>query len=289
MKLGAHVSIQGGVDTAPDRAKAIGGETFQIFTKSQRQWSAKPLDPKQAHAFREKIVENGFSQACVHASYLINLASPKPDILQKSRAAMIDELLRAATLALPYVIVHSGAHMGEGEKSGLKRLAESIEFVLSRATGAERVKLLLENSAGQGTTLGADLAHLHWIREIFSGEERLGFCLDTCHLYAGGYDFETPSAYAALKAEIDQKVGIDRIYVLHFNDSRKPLGSRLDQHENIGKGKIGETPFSYWVTDPDWNHTIAVLETPGGEQNYQRELNLLKQFRDRAPRSSQSR
>ncbi len=279
MKLGAHVSIQGGVDAAPDRAKAIGGETFQIFTKSQRQWQAKPLIQEQVSAFREKLGHYCYYLACVHASYLINLASPKEDTLRKSRKAMVDELLRAEELALPYVVVHSGAHMGEGIEQGLKQLMQSIEYVLSETAGRSHAKLLLENSAGQGTTLCAELEQLKTIREAFAGEDRLAFCLDTCHLFAAGYDFTSAEAYQRLKAEIDRQIGIRNVYVLHFNDSKKPPGSRLDQHEKIGHGKIGAQPFSFWIRDLDWDHTIAILETPGGEDNYRRELRLLKGFR----------
>ena len=279
MKLGGHVSIQGGVDTAPDRAKAIGGETFQIFTKSQRQWQAKPLIHDQVSAFREKLGHYNFYPACVHASYLINLASPKEDTLRKSREAMVDELLRAEELALPYVVVHSGAHMGEGAEQGLKQLMQSIEHVLSETAGRSHVKLLLENSAGQGTTLCAELDHIKAVRDAFAGEDRLAFCLDTCHLFAAGYDFTNSESYQALKALIDRQIGIRNVSVLHFNDSKKPLGSRLDQHEKIGKGQIGAQPFSFWIRDPDWAHTIAILETPGGEDNYRRELRLLKEFR----------
>ncbi len=279
MKFGAHVSVRKGVDLAPERARELGCETFQIFTRSQRQWRARPLEPERVAAFRAQMQSLGFSGACVHASYLINLASPDPVNLTKSRQAMIDELQRAHQLGLDYVIVHSGAHMGEGVERGIEQLIRSLEAVLEATADCEGTRLLLENSAGQGTTLAGDLSHLRQVQMAFGAHPRLGFCLDTCHLFAAGYEISDSDGYENFCAYLDSLLGRESIPVLHFNDSKKPAGARVDNHAPIGEGFLGEEPFRLWVHDSRWEHTLAILETPGGDENYRRELKLLKSLR----------
>ena len=280
MKFGAHVSVRGGVGYAPDRAAEIGCETFQIFTRNQRQWRAKPLDQENIEAFIRKA--SAYAPLCAHASYLINLAASNQETLQKSRESMVDEIRRANQLGIQYVVVHSGAHMGLGRERGLKTLIESLEVVFEATRQQESTTLLLENSAGAGTTLAADLSDLSHVQEAMKHHPRLGFCLDTCHLFASGHHFARYDQYQTLRDYIDRTLGIENIPVLHFNDSKKPFASRVDQHEKIGFGRIGVEPFSFWINDPAWHDKIAILETPGGEENYKREIALLKSIRDGA-------
>lgn len=279
MKLGAHISTRGGVSTAIDRGLEIGCEALQIFTKSQRQWQAKPLDVAEISAFRSGAAAQLGNATCVHASYLINLASPDKDIVERSRRALIDEIYRAAQLQIPYLIVHAGAHTGAGRQDGLQILRDSIACVLQASSDAGQTSLLIENSAGQGTMLASDLRELSSLLESFDGEARLGFCLDTCHLFAAGYDFRTARRYAHLMDRIEQLLGSRRIPILHFNDSAKPIGSRVDKHAALGNGEIGSGPFAFWVQDERWKDSLAILETPGGIVNFARELLMLKGFR----------
>ena len=281
MKLGAHISVQGGVEHAPARAASIGCEALQIFTRNQRQWQAKPLTDSAIAAFHDQMRQFGFAQACVHASYLINLASPKPETLELSLQAMIDEIERAHQLGIPYVIVHSGAHMGEGTERGLERLIASVKTVLHATEHCSGTLLLLENSAGQGTTLGSRLEELQAVQDALAAPERLAFCLDTCHLFAAGYDFTDAESYTRLRDAIAASIGIEAVRVLHFNDSKKPLASRVDKHAAIGQGEIGEAAFGHWVRDAAWEGIFAILETPGGAENYARELRILKAMRRR--------
>ncbi|RMD62453.1 deoxyribonuclease IV, partial [Candidatus Parcubacteria bacterium] len=222
----------------------------------------------------------GYAEACVHASYLINLASPDAVNLSKSREALIDEIRRAHQLGLDYVIVHSGAHMGEGVERGIQQLVSSLEVVLDATSECEGTGLLLENSAGQGTTLAGDITHLAEVLRLMGPHDRLGFCLDTCHLFAAGYDIGSRGGYEEFCRYTEQLLGLDRIPVLHFNDSKRPAGARVDNHAPLGEGELGETAFTYWTRDERWRHTLAILETPGGDENYRRELKLLKGFRD---------
>lgn len=283
MKFGAHVSVRGGVELAPDRAVEIGCETFQIFTRNQRQWQARPLPPQAVEQFREKCIRYGLKPLCAHASYLINLASPDPATLERSRQAMVEELERAQVLGIEYVVVHSGAHMGHGIPKGLEALADSVMWVLDRVGGTKTARLLLENSAGAGTTLGSDLGELSQVGEILEAQGYpVGFCLDICHLFAAGYELRDEESYAKTLRHVEETLGSGRVLVLHFNDSKKPLGARVDNHANVGEGEIGEIPFSFWIRDRSWSDRIAILETPGGEDNYRRELLLLKKMRDGA-------
>ncbi|RMD97308.1 MAG: deoxyribonuclease IV [Calditrichaeota bacterium] len=280
MKFGAHVSIRGGVENAVERAKSIGCETFQIFSKNQRQWKTRPLPLESINLFKENFTKYRYEDACIHASYLINLASPPCPTLTRSREAMIDEMQRAAHLGIPYVVVHSGAHKGMGTEKGIRQLIESVQYVLQNTQQHASTILLLENSAGQGTTLGASIDELAVVRNAFAGHPRLGFCIDTCHLFAAGYDFLEQAKYEKIGGLLQQKLGIEAIPVLHFNDSARPLGSRVDNHAKLGQGEIGLEPIKYWVRDERWVGALAILETPGGEENYAREIKILKSMRD---------
>lgn len=277
MILGAHISVAGGLDLAPARGVAIGCEAIQIFSRNQRQWQAKPLAESEVENFRAAFNASGLKSACIHASYLINLAAPDPLTWQKSIKALADELRRAEMLSIPFVIVHPGAHKDRGIEAGWKRVAVALRRVLDSAK-ADHVTLLLENTAGQGSYLASTLEQLAFALQLLTAGNAVGVCLDTCHLLASGHEFRTETEYRRLKKKIAATIGLEKVRALHLNDSRKPLGSHVDNHAGLGKGHVGLKPFGFWMNDKTWTKTPAVLETPGGEKNYQRELKLLRKL-----------
>jgi len=273
--LGAHVSISGGVHKAPKRGKDLGCESIQIFTKNQMQWKAKPITDEDAERFKDEVLKHGILAVVAHDSYLINLAAVKEDLLKKSRDAFYDEIIRADKLDIPYLVFHPGAHMGAGEKQGLKLVAESINENLARAEGT-RVKLLLETTAGQGTNLGYKFEHLAEIIDMVDDKKRMGICFDTAHVFEAGYDITMRETFLEVIDEIDSIIGLDQLKVFHMNDSKTPLGSRVDRHANIGKGVMGLTVFRVIVNEPRFKNTPMVLETPGGEKMYREDLKVLR-------------
>jgi deoxyribonuclease-4 len=277
MILGAHISVAGGLDFAPARGVAIGCEAIQIFSRNQRRWKIAQLFKDETEKFRAAFFASGLKSACIHASYLINLAAPDANTWQKSIAVLADELRRAEKLGIPFVIVHPGAHKGRGMEAGWRRVATALHRILDSAK-APHVTLLLENTAGQGTYLGSTLEELAFALQLLDAGEAIGVCLDTCHLLAAGYEFRTECDYQTLKEKIVTAIGLKRICVLHFNDSKKPLGSHVDHHAGIGKGHISLKPFGFWINDKAWAKIPAILETPGGEKNYKRELKLLRRL-----------
>ena len=278
MLLGAHVSTAGGMSCAVDRARELDCEAIQVFTRNQRQWLAKPLDPGETARYRADARRAGFGgRAVSHASYLINLCATDRAVLAKSKKAFVDEIERCAALGIPFLCVHPGSHVGAGEEAGLAGIAESVRAVL-RETRGRRVRILLENTAGQGTNLGYRLEHLQvLIRSI--GSRRVGVCIDTCHLLAAGYDFRTKAAYEKTFGEIDRLVGLQRVGAFHLNDSKNPLGSRRDRHEHIGQGEIGLAAFRLLVNDRRFADTPGLLETPGGPEGYAENLRNLRRLR----------
>jgi deoxyribonuclease-4 len=280
MILGAHISVAGGLELAPARGTHIGCEVIQIFSRNQRQWRAAPLTKAEAGKFRIAFSASRLKSACIHASYLINLAAPDAITWRKSIATLMDELLRAELLGIPFVIVHPGAHKGRGVEAGWRRATKAIHRALDSAN-APHVTLLLEIAAGQGTYLASTLEELGFALQLLNAGNAIGVCLDTCHLLAAGYDFRTERDYHNLKKKISSTIGFRKVRVLHFNDSKKPLGSHVDNHAGIGKGHIGLKPFGFWVNDKTWAKIPAVLETPGGEKIYQRELKLLRKLSDK--------
>jgi len=275
MKLGAHISTAGGVELAPERATEIGCEAMQIFSRNQRQWKAKAISDKSSSAFRSNYRQQKLKGACIHASYLINLAAPEATTWKKSIATLIDELDRAEQLGVPYVVLHPGAHKGKGIADGWKRVNEALSRAFEQAT-APSVMLLLENTAGQGSYLASTLEQLAEALQLLKNHEQIGVCLDTCHLFVAGYDFRTEAGYRALQKEIANTIGKAAVKVIHLNDSAKPFASHVDNHANIGKGFIGAEPFAFWVKGSAWRSTAGILETPGGR--YQEELILLTKF-----------
>ena len=255
------MSIAGGVDTSVARGILVGCRVMQIFTKNANQWKAAPLAADAVRRFREELDRSGIGPVVSHDSYLINLASPKDDLRDKSVAAFLDELDRAEQLGLMGVVMHPGAHVGIGEEAGLDRVAESLRDIL-KATRQFRVNILIENTAGQGTSLGWSMEHLAHLLRGVDGHERVGFCLDTCHLHAAGHDLTTDAGHETTIAAFDAAVGLDRLRCLHMNDSLKPFGSRVDRHTHIGQGTLGEEPFGRIMRDARLAAVPKILETP---------------------------
>jgi len=273
--LGAHVSVAGGLDRAFDRAKALSCKAIQIFSKNQRRWKSPPLDAGIVRKFIEKSESSGIDQVVIHDSYLINLAHPDRQRLEQSREAFFDELVRAEQLNVPYLVFHPGSHLNTDEESGIERIAESLNRVLERFPDGQ-VRILLENTAGQGDHLGYCFEHLAEIRRRVPFPERTGICFDTAHAFAAGYDFRSRKTYEAVFSEFDQLIGLEHLHVFHMNDSRSGLGGRVDRHEQIGKGNLGIRPFDLLVNDTRFRHCPMLLETPGGESCYRDNLNLLR-------------
>lgn len=276
--LGAHVPTTGGLTTAAASGGAIAADAIQIFTRNQVQWRSKPVSAEEAAAFRTAVAASGVKTVVAHGSYLVNLASPKADVLAKSRDAFLAEMQRCHALGIPYLIFHPGAHMGTGEEAGLRAVAESLDHVLAHAEGLD-VSPLLEITAGQGSYVGYSFEHLAAVLRRVKRPERLGVCLDTCHLLAAGYDIATPEGYEATMADFDRIVGLHTVKAMHLNDAKKGLGSRLDRHEAIGKGCLGLEAFRRIVNDTRFGGIPMVLETPGGLDEWKKEIALLRSLR----------
>jgi deoxyribonuclease-4 len=258
--LGVNVSVSGGVDTAFARAKAINCTAFQIFTKSNRQWQAKDLEQEVIDRFCQYQADCGLPVVC-HASYLLNLATPDDGIWHKSIDALEVELIRCEQLKIPYLVLHPGGHMGSGVEAGLARVVAALDIVHDRLPGYA-VKTALEITAGQGTHLGNKFEEIAAIIQQCQQSERLAVCFDTCHALVAGYEFRTPDSYAAMMAEFDRIIGLERLKICHMNDSEKDLGSRVDRHAHIGEGYIGLEPFGYFLNDPRLSQVPFLLETP---------------------------
>jgi len=271
--LGAHMSIAGGVDRAILRGQSIGCETIQIFTKNTNQWRAKPLAPGEIARFKQAREEAGINPVFGHTSYLINLGSPDEDLWQKSVDSFLLEMERCAALGLPYLVTHPGAHMGAGEDMGLRRISRALDEILARTDGSG-ITILLETTAGQGSNLGYRFEHLARLIEESAYPDRLGVCFDTCHAFAAGYDLRTPEVFHRTFEEFHTLIGIDRLKVIHLNDSRSDLGSRIDRHEHIGLGKLGLDAFRLLLNDPRFRDLPMVLETPKGPDMKEDVMNL---------------
>lgn len=274
--LGFHASIAGGLDRAPDRIKELDCPTGQIFTSNNRQWAIPELDEDEAELFRQE--SNELTGGIVaHACYLINLAKSDQDAWEKSVLTLRKEVERADKLGMDYLVLHPGSHVGNGEEMGLARIVEALNRVLEETKDAD-AKILPETMAGQGTALGYKLEHLLTLQENTDRSERIKFCIDTCHLHAGGYDLRTESSYEKTMQEVENVLGLDDIKVIHLNDSREPHDSRVDRHENIGEGTIGETGFRCLMNDKRWHNVPKILETPVDEDwrtDYGRNLDRL--------------
>ncbi len=261
--LGAHESVAGGIHLAFDRIVAVGGDALQVFTRNQRQWNPAIVTEEEQQLFGAAWKLHPDMPIASHASYLINLASAKPELVQKSITAFVDELQRCEMLNIPLVVMHPGSHGGAGVEAGISRFVKNLDEAFSQADS--RVTLLLENTAGQGTGLGSQFEELAAIIEESQYSDRLGVCIDTCHAFAAGYDIRTKKTYQATMEEFDRVVGINRIRFFHLNDSKKGLGSRVDRHEHIGKGEIGLEAFRNLLNDSRFANHPMTLETPKGK------------------------
>lgn len=260
LRIGAHMSIAGGVSKAVDRAVAHGCEALQIFAKNANQWRGAPLDAAEVRAFRRRIDETGIRPVVSHASYLINLATTFPVLREQSIAAFIDELDRADTLGLLGVVIHPGTCTAGTEDDALRLIANAIRQAF-RARPRRRTMVLLEHTAGQGRTLGHQFEHLAAIIGHLRSSARVGVCLDTCHLIASGYDIVSERGYQETFTAFHRVVGLERLKVFHANDSKKPRGSRVDRHEHIGRGCLGEEAFRRILHDPRFAGLPMLIET----------------------------
>ncbi len=275
--IGAHVSASGGVENAPLNAKAIGATAFALFTKNQRQWVAPALSERSVALFKERCAEFGYapSQILPHDSYLINLGSPDEEGLRKSRAAFLDEMQRCEQLGLDRLNFHPGSHLSKiSEEECLLRIAESINLALDKTSG---VTAVIENTAGQGSNLGNRFEQIRYIIDHVEDRSRVGVCIDTCHTYSAGYDIATRAAFEATFAEFEAVIGFEFLRGIHLNDTKKPLASRVDRHESVGLGLLGNEMFVCVMKDPRFDNIPIILETPD-ESRWGSEIEYLKQL-----------
>jgi deoxyribonuclease-4 len=273
LALGAHMSAAGGVDLAITRAAALSMQSCQLFTKNANQWNAKPLDPAVVDRFLLQKEDAGVANLVAHDSYLINVGSPDDAAWEKSRNALQIELERCDLLTVPYLVSHPGAHMGSGEDAAIERVADAINRIHdARPDGA--TSLLIETTAGQGTCLGRTFEEIAAIIDRVEDRSRIGVCLDTCHVFAAGYDIRDAETYAATMDAFDDTIGLEWLKVIHLNDSKKGLGSRVDRHTHIGEGELGIEPFRLLMNDPRLDGLPGVLETPKGDDETEDARNM---------------
>ncbi|MEZ7198683.1 deoxyribonuclease IV [Pseudodesulfovibrio karagichevae] len=279
MFLGAHMSIAGGLHMAFERIMRVEGTALQIFTRNQRQWKAPELSEYDAELFAAAWSQWGDYPVAAHDSYLINLASNKEDLLQRSVLAFAEELRRIETLSIPYLVTHPGSHLGAGVEAGIARYTANLDRAIERS-GTKKGLVLLETTAGQGTNLGSTFEELAAIIEASAHPDRLGVCYDTCHTFAAGYDIRTPQTFAATFEAFDRIIGLDRLKFFHLNDTKNAFGSRKDRHEHIGQGEIGVEGFRNLMRDPRFKDIPKTLETPKQEdlQDDVRNLTLLREL-----------
>ncbi len=273
--IGCHVSISGGVENAPLNAQSLGCDVMQIFTANQMQWKGAPISEESRNNYLRNLQTSGIKSVVSHDSYLINLGSPDPIKLAMSRKAFTEEIKRSTFLNIPYIVFHPGSHMGQGDDFALRVIAESLDYCIEQVTDSS-VELLLENTAGQGTNVGYTFEHLRTIIDQCNYPDRLGVCLDTCHAFTAGYDIVDREAYQDTFQRFDDVIGLDRLKVFHLNDSKKALGSHVDRHHQIGEGFIGLEPFYRLINDDRFAKIPMILETPGDDEHYAREIKLLK-------------
>jgi len=271
--LGAHMSIAGGLHLAFARILKVKGEALQIFLGNQRQWKTPPLTEEMVENFRQQWAKNNQIVVAAHDSYLINLAAPDSAIAEKSVAGFADELERAETLGIPFVIAHPGSHRGQGVDMGLETFVCNLDLAITRSKTSQ-VMVLIETTAGQGTNLGSTFEEIGFILSHSQYGDSLGVCFDTSHSFAAGYDFRTPETYEQTFSQFDQIIGLERLRFFHLNDSKRPLGSRVDRHEHIGKGEMGLEGFRLLLNDNRFRRHPMVLETPKGEDLREDKKNL---------------
>jgi deoxyribonuclease-4 len=283
MRIGAHESAAGGPYRAVERAIEDDCESVQLFTKNNNRWEQRMWTDEEAETFRETYADSGLQGLMAHSSYLINPCSSSESTIEKSRVALADELERCQLLGIPYLVVHPGSHTGRGVEEGIELIARNINRVYDEHDDPwEDVTLLLENTAGQGTSIGHDFSHLGAILARLDREDRFGVCFDTCHAHAAGYDMTDRSSYEDVWEQFDESVGLSALKAFHLNGSKKPLGSQVDRHEHIGEGEIGADAFRFLVNDGRFDAHPAVVETPpleNGDPSFAKNVATLKGFR----------
>lgn len=275
--VGAHVSAEGGVQNAPVNANNIKAKAFALFTKNQRQWFASPLTQKSISEFRENCEKLDYKpfQILPHDSYLINLGHPEEEPLEKSRTSFLDEMKRCELLGLDRINFHPGSHLnGISPEKCLERMAESLNFVLGKTKG---VTAVIENTAGQGTNLGYTFEQIKYIIDFVDDKSRVGVCIDTCHAYTSGYDVKTKAGFEETFRRFDEIIGFKYLRGMHLNDSKKDLGTRVDRHENLGTGFLGDTTFKFIMNDSRFDDMPLILETPD-ESLWEKEIAMLYSF-----------
>lgn len=275
--IGAHCSAAGGLHNALLEGVEIGATTIQLFTANQRRWQVKALEQSVIDQWHETLAETGMQKVMSHDSYLINLGAPDPEILAKSRHAFQEELERCHALDITYLNFHPGAALKDSREASLDRIVESL-IGMEKLASAGSTRLLLETTAGQGSTLGCTFEELAYIMDRAAQKVPLGVCIDTCHIFAAGYDIRTPEAWDETLKQFDATVGLDHLYAFHLNDSMKGLGSRVDRHRPLGEGEIGAECFKFLMTDPRTRELPKYLETPGGPEMWSKEIPQLRKW-----------
>jgi deoxyribonuclease-4 len=273
---GAHMSIAGGFEKAIERGESINCTAIQIFTKSNRQWDAKPLTQEAIDAFIESKKNSSIKSIIAHATYLINVGAFSYEIEKKSVHALEAELIRCEQLQIPYLVLHPGSATESSREDCIKKIAKNINAIFAKETSSTTI--LLELMAGQGTTIGSTVAELRQIYDLVDNKRRIGFCVDTCHAFVAGYNIATPEGYENLWKEFDKELGLHKVKAIHINDSKKECGSHVDRHEDIGKGKIGLEGFRLLMNDERFFDVPKVLETPKNEDLVEdaRNMKILK-------------
>jgi len=277
MILGAHVSAAGGLHNAIGNGEELGCDVVQIFIKNPNHWISTGHTDDAIDGFKEAWKRSSIQTVVVHDIHLTNLASPKPDVLKKSRVQFREQIQLADRLGIPYIVTHLGAHLETGEAEGLEMLSHSFNQ-LFEDTNDTSVSVLLETTAGQGTNLGYRFEHLRQIIDTSKYPDRLGVCLDTCHVFAAGYELRSEEAYHQTFDQFDRIIGLDRLLTFHLNDAKSEYNSRIDRHEHIGEGNLGITPFQLLVNDSRFSHTPMIIETPKMEEMHAVNLAVLREL-----------
>jgi len=278
--LGAHFSIAKGLHNALLEAEKYGCSALQLFTKNANTWKEKSLLPEEIERFVQTKIETGIEQIATHTSYLINLAADDQKKQALSCHALEMELIRSSQLRIPYVVLHPGSHMGQGEEAGIRKIAENVNKIFDKNPDL-KTRLLFETTAGQGTNIGHTFEQIASIMDRIQDRGRVGVCLDTSHIFAAGYDIRTESAYRKTIHDFDSTVGLEQIFVIHLNDSKKELGTRVDRHENIGEGTIGNAAFAYIMNEHRFQKVPKIIETPkqkGDKDSDRINLDQLRSF-----------
>lgn len=270
--LGAHMSIAGGVDKAIERGQSIGCTAIQIFVKNNNQWQGKQLSEEEIERFKEKQKESGIF-VFAHTGYLINLASPKEDVYEKSMGSMLEELERSERLGIPFIVLHPGSSLDTPKEDGIKKIAKSINELFKKTDGY-KVKIALETTAGAGSSIGSKFSEIGEIIALIGDKKRIGVCFDTCHSFAAGYDIKTKKGYKKTWEEFDKEIGLKYLLAFHINDSKQPFESHKDRHEHIGKGTLGLEPFRMILNDKRFNNIPMCLETPKEPDLFDDVMNL---------------